>query len=78
MDNVTLFGRYAKVTVFLETMAEVLGFTFVETAFLRLLFPVQQSSKLMHSSPKVVRYHRGTEHRETCPMGDSQRLDIRP
>jgi hypothetical protein len=30
------------------------GLTFIETASLQFLFPVQQSSKLMHPSPKIV------------------------
>jgi hypothetical protein len=56
MDAITFFGRYAKITIFLETMVEVLGFTFIETASLQFLFPGQQSSKFMYSSPKIVRY----------------------
>lgn len=52
MDDITLFGRYAKVGYSLSgTMVEVLGFTFVETASQQFLFPGQQSSRLMHSSP---------------------------
>jgi hypothetical protein len=39
MDDITFFGRYANVTVPLETMVEVFGFTFVENCFLTIPIP---------------------------------------
>ena len=37
MDDISFFGRHVKVTLFVETMLEVLGFNFVEIALLKLL-----------------------------------------
>lgn len=46
VDNKPFSGRYTKATVSLEASAQVLGFS--------PTIPIPRTTKLMHSSPKIV------------------------